>query len=71
MEVDKKDFNKHLGQMIDILIYDFQNKYLILKNNGIQLEHMNLFMNEYEKTRIDTFKNDIKILKNIYKNTWT
>lgn len=71
MEVDKKDFNKHLGQMIDILIYDFQNKYLILKNNGIPLEHMNLFMNEYEKTRIDTFKNDIKILKNIYKNTWT
>jgi len=65
-----RDFNKHLEQMIDILIYDFKNKNLILRDKGISIEKINTIMNDYEKTRIDTFKNDIKTLKNIYKNKW-
>lgn len=65
-----RDFNKHLEQMIDILIYDFKNKNLILRDRGISIEKINTIMNDYEKTRIDTFKNDIKTLKNIYKNKW-
>ena len=71
MDDDKKDFNKHLEQIIDILIYDFNNKYLTLKYNGIPMEKINTFMDDYEKTRINTFKNDIKVLKNIYRNRWT
>ncbi len=64
---NKKDFNKHLEQLIDILIYDFRNKNLILRDKGIPLEHINSYMNEYERNRIDIFKNDINTLKNIYK----
>jgi len=60
------DFNRLLEQSIDILVYDFQNKYQSLKNRGINKDNINNYMEEYQNNRIRDFTNNYKIIKSIY-----
>jgi len=60
------DFNRLLEQSIDILVYDFQNKYQSLKNRGINKDNINNYMEEYQNNRIKDFTNNYKIIKSIY-----
>jgi hypothetical protein len=60
------DFNRLLEQSIDILVYDFQNKYQSLKNRGINKDNINNYMDEYQNIRIKDFTNNYKIIKSIY-----
>jgi len=55
-----------ISQMIDILVYDFNNKYHNLKNNGFNQEQINNFMENYQKSRNEVFKEDLKRLNYIY-----
>lgn len=57
--------NRLYEQTIDILIYDFMNKYQSLKTNGIDKEKINDYMNEYQKNRIKNFTADISRIKEI------
>lgn len=60
------DFNRLLEQSIDILVYDFQNKYQSLKYKGINKDNINNYMEEYQNNRIKDFTNNYKIIKSIY-----
>lgn len=61
------DYNRLLEQSIDILVYDFQNKYQTLKFRGINKDNINNYMTEYENYRIKDFTDNYKKLKSIYK----
>lgn len=61
------DYNKLLNQITDILVYDYQNKFTILKNKGLDIHTIEKYMNEYQKIRIDEYKKDINNLNKIYK----
>jgi len=52
-------------QTIDILVYDFTNKYQSLKTRGIDKDKINDYMNEYQKDRIKNFTADISRIKAI------
>ncbi len=52
-------------QTIDILVYDFMNKYQSLKTRGIDKEKINNFMDEYQKNRIKDFTSDMSRIKAI------
>lgn len=52
-------------QTIDILVYDFENKYQSLKIGGIDKDKINNFMDEYQKHRIKDFTKDISRIKAI------
>ena len=60
------DFNRLLEQSIDILVYDFQNKYQSLNHRGINKDNINNYMEEYQNNRIKDFTNNYKIIKSIY-----
>jgi len=61
------DYNKLLNQITDILVYDYQNKFTILKNKGLDIHSIEKYMNDYQKIRIDEYKKDINNLNKIYK----
>lgn len=52
-------------QTIDILVYDFINKYQSLKTRGIDKDKINDYMDEYQKNRIKNFTDDISRIKAI------
>ena len=54
-----------ISQMVDILVYDFNNKYHNLKNNGLNQEQINNFMENYQKSRNEVFKEDLNRIKNV------
>jgi hypothetical protein len=51
-----------ISQMVEILAYDFNNKYHQLKNNGLNQTQINKYMEEYQKSRNQIFKDDLKHL---------
>ncbi len=53
------------SQVVDIFIYDLNNKYQSLKIKGIDKNKVNDFMYDYEKNRIKDFINDITRIKDI------
>lgn len=55
------------SQIIDILVYDFNIKYHELKNNGLNKEQINNYMEQYQKTRIQIFKEDLNRIKKFKK----
>jgi len=55
------------SQIIDILVYDFNIKYHQLKNNGLNKEQINNFMDQYQKYRIQIFKEDLNRIKKFNK----
>ena len=54
-----------INQIIDILIYDFHNKYHNLKNRGLSQEQINSFMEDYQISRNQSFKTDINRIQNL------
>lgn len=54
------------SQVIDIFVYDLNNKYQTLKMSGIDKNNLNIYMNDYEKKRIKDLLNDISKVKNIF-----
>jgi hypothetical protein len=52
-------------QTIDILVYDFINKYQSLKTRGIDKDKINDYMNEYQRNRIKNFTDDMSRIKAI------
>ena len=54
------------SQIIDIFIYDLNNKYQTLKLKGIDKNKVNNYMSDYEKIRIKDFINDVSKIKDIY-----
>jgi hypothetical protein len=55
------------SQVIDILVYDFNIKYHQLKNIGLNKEQINNHMEQYQKSRIQIFKEDLNRIKKIKK----
>lgn len=51
-----------ISQMVEILAYDFNNKYHQLKNNGLNQTQINKYMEEYQISRNQIFKDDLKHL---------
>lgn len=58
---------KLISQIIDIISYDFNIKYHQLKNNGFNKEQINNYMELYQKSRIEIFKNDLNLIRNFNK----
>jgi len=56
-----------INQMIDILIYDFNNKYHNLKNNGLNNHQINIIMDDYQKIRNKSFIADLNRIKDLCK----
>ena len=54
------------SQIVDIFIYDLNNKYQTLKLKGIDKNKVNNYMSDYEKIRIKDFINDVSKVRNIY-----
>jgi len=52
-------------QVIDIFIYDLNNKYQSLKFKGIDKNNLNNYMINYEKVRIKDLIKDINKIKDI------
>lgn len=57
-----------INQMVEILVYDFNNKYHNLKNNGLNKDQINRCMDDYQKSRIQSFKDDFNRIQNLKKN---
>ena len=51
--------DKLISQIVDILIYDYKNKYEILRMNGNNQETIDKYMNEYQINRNKKFIDDI------------
>jgi hypothetical protein len=65
---EKMSSNERLNsQIIDILVYDFNIKYHELKNNGLNKEQINNHMEQYQKSRIQIFKEDLNRIKKFKK----
>lgn len=66
---NKNDYHYHklVSQTIDILIYDYHNKYQSLKQNNFAINDIDKYMDEYQTTRTNQFILDIKRISNIYK----
>ncbi len=60
-------YNRLVQQTIDILIYDYKNKYNSLKLNGLKQEDIDKYMDEYQVIRTKNFMTDIKNINEIYK----
>ncbi len=54
------------SQIVDIFIYDLNNKYQTLKLKGIDKNNISSYMSDYEKIRIKDFINDVSKIKDIY-----
>jgi hypothetical protein len=60
-------YERLIQQTIDILIYDYKNKYSSLKSLGLNQEDVDRYMDEYQKTRTKHFMTDVKQINDIYK----
>lgn len=61
-----KDYERLLEQSVDILIYDINNKYQYLKNQGLNKDKISEIMNTYQSNRSKEFANNYKLIKKIY-----
>ena len=53
------------SQVIDIFIYDLNNKYESLKIKGINKNNINNYINDYDKYRIKDLMKDFNRIKNM------
>ena len=60
-------YNRLIQQTIDILIYDYKNKYNSLKSTGLNQEDVDRYMDEYQIIRTKNFMTDLKNINDIYK----
>lgn len=63
--MDNNNLNRLYEQTIDILIYDFNNKYQSLKINGIDKEKINKYMNNYQEIRNKNFTDDLLRIRSL------
>jgi hypothetical protein len=52
-----------IEQSVEILIYDYRNKYELLKSQNIDKDKINLIMDNYQKVRIKEFLDTYKTIK--------
>ena len=57
------DFERLLTQSVDILIYDCNNKFQLLKNQNIDKDNISNIMKEYQNIRIKEFIDTYKTIK--------
>ena len=62
-----KDYERLLEQSVDILIYDINNKYQYLKNQGLNKDKISEIMNTYQSNRSKEFANNYKLIKKMIK----
>jgi len=60
-----EDYDRLLNQLVDILIYDFSNKYQVLKNENLNKQRINNIMDDYQTVRNKEFIKDLNRLKSI------
>jgi|688.fasta_scaffold1795582_2 hypothetical protein len=63
-----EDYDRLLNQLVDILIYDFSNKYQLLKNENLNKQRINNIMDDYQTVRNREFIKDLNKLKSIINN---
>ena len=61
-----KDFERVMNQSIDILIYDYNNKYQLLKKEKLDKNTIDNIMSDYQKTRIKEFIQNYNDIKKIF-----
>ena len=52
-----------IEQSVESLIYDYRNKYELLKSQNIDKDKINLIMDNYQKVRIKEFLDTYKTIK--------
>lgn len=62
-----EEFDRLVSQSVEILIYDYKNKYEYLKEQNIDKDKINSIMNDYQKVRIRAFIDTYKTIKKFYK----
>lgn len=60
------EFDRLIAQSVEILIYDYKNKYEFLKDQNLNKDKINDIMNEYQKIRIREFIDTYKTIKKFY-----
>ncbi len=61
-----KDFERVMNQSIDILIYDYNNKYQLLKKEKLDKNTIDNIMSDYQKIRIKEFIQNYNDIKKIF-----
>ena len=61
-----KDFERIMNQSIDILIYDYNNKYQLLKKEKLDKNTIDNIMSDYQKIRIKEFIQNYNDIKKIF-----
>jgi len=52
-----------IEQSVEILIYDYRNKYELLKSQNLDKDKINTIMDNYQKVRIKEFLDTYKTIK--------
>ncbi len=55
-----------IEQSVEILIYDYRNKYELLKSQNLDKDKINTIMDNYQKVRIKEFIDTYKTIKSFY-----
>lgn len=58
------DYDRLLNQLVDILIFDYNNKYQFLKQQNFDKQKINTIMTNYQFVRNKEFISDVNKLKN-------
>lgn len=58
--------NRLIEQSVEILIYDYRNKYELLKSQNLNKDNINTIMDNYQKVRIKEFIDTYKTIKSFY-----
>jgi len=61
-----KDFERIMNQSIEILIYDYNIKYQLLKKENLDKNTIDNIMSDYEKIRIKEFIHNYNHIKKIF-----
>ncbi len=64
--MNNNDYNRLLNQSVEILIYDYNNKYHYLKKEGLSKDKITAIMTDYQQNRSKEFANNYSIIKNFY-----
>lgn len=57
------DYDRLLNQLVDILIFDYNNKYQFLKQQNFDKQKINTIMTNYQFVRNKEFISDVNKLK--------
>ena len=60
---NSSDYDRLLNQLVDILIFDYNNKYQFLKQQNFDKQKINTIMTNYQFVRNKEFISDVNKLK--------